>query len=415
MTVGLDIGTTKVCAIIGERNENGILEITGVGRSPSQGMRRGVVVNIESTLRAVLQAIEAAELMSGREVEHCWTSIGGACIEGLISRGVVAVNGKNREQREITEADIDRVLEAARAVDFPMDREILEVIPQSFSVDSQGGIRDPRDMIGVRLESEVHIITCPKTNAQNLVRCVNRAGFMVDGLVLQALAAGTAVLTEEEKDLGVAVVDLGGGTTNVLVYANGSPYATFSVPTGGYQVTSDISIVKNISIETAEKIKIEAGCCWAPLIEGLEEDIIVPGMGGRAPFPIPRSLILEIIEPRMRETFNLVRQRLEKIATARPLGGGLVLTGGGANLLGAADLAAHVFKLPVRLGEPLSLGGFAADYRNPEYAAAIGLVLEGDLRERQSVYGGVSEGKVRENSGSGPFGRLYKWIKSEFF
>ena len=377
-------------------------------------MRRGVVVNIQSTLRSVVQAIEAAELMSGREVEHCWTSIGGASIEGLISRGVVAVNSKNRDQREISEADIDRVLEAARAVEFPMDREILEVIPQSFTVDTQSGIRDPRDMIGVRLESEVHIITCSMTSAQNLVRCVNQAGFRVDGLVLQSLAAGSAVLTEEEKDLGVAVIDLGGGTTNVLLYANGTPYATFSAPAGGNMVTSDISIVKNLSLEIAEKIKTEAGCCWPPLIAGQDEEIIVPGMGGRAPFPIPRMLILEIIEPRMRETFSMVKQKLDKLTASRPLGGGIVLTGGGANLLGAADLAARVFNLPVRVGEPFALGGMAGDYRSPEYATAVGLVIEGDMRRRQAGYGG-GDSKIREARGPGAITRLVKWIHNEFF
>ena len=414
LTVALDIGTTKVCAIIGERSEHGLLEITGVGTSLSHGMRRGVVVNIEAAVRSVVQAIEAAELMSGRVVKHCWTSIGGASIDGLLSRGVVAVSGKHHEQREISEADVERVLEAARAVQFPMDREILEVIPQSFTVDSQSGIRNPLDMIGVRLESDVHIITCSMTSAQNLVRCVNRAGFMVDGLVLQTLAAGTAVLTEEEKDLGVAVVDLGGGTTNVLVYANGTPYATFSVPAGGSQVTNDISIVKNVSLETAEKIKTSAGCCWAPLIESLDEEIIVPGMGGRAPFPIPRSQILEIIEPRMRETFVMIKQKLDKIAVSRPLGGGVVLTGGGAKLLGVADLAAKIFNLPVRLGEPLALGGLAGDYRSCEYATAVGLVIEGDMRERQGQSGTV-EGKNREAGGPGFLGRIFKWVRSEFF
>lgn len=403
-----------MCAIIGERNEHGSLEITGVGMSPSPGMRRGAVVNIEKTLHSILKAIEAAELMSGREVRSCWTSIGGDSIEGRISRGVVAVN-KSREPREISEADIDRVLEAARALDLPMDLEILEVIPQSYTVDSQSGIRNPLDMIGVRLESEVHIITCSMTSAQNLVRCVNRAGFMVDGLVLKSLAAGSAVLTEEEKDLGVALVDLGGGTTNVLVYAAGAPFATFSEPVGGNQVTNDIAIVKNIAIETAEKIKIAAGCCWGPLIEGLDEEIIVPGMGGRAPFPIPRSMIFEIIEPRMKELFTLMKEKLDKIASSKPLSGGIVLTGGGAMLFGAAELAERIFKLPVRIGEPLSLGALAADFRSPEYATAVGLVIEGDLRGRQA--GNAGESKVREvaSGGVGPISRLIHWVKNEFF
>ncbi|MDR2134766.1 MAG: cell division protein FtsA, partial [Treponema sp.] len=229
LVVGLDIGTTKVCAVIGERNEQGILEITGVGVSPSTGLRKGVVVNIEATLKAVAAAIESAEMMSGREAHDCWTGIGGSHIDGINSRGVVAITGKKRESgkkrntREIGTEDIARVIEAARAVVIPMDRRILEVIPQTYTVDDQKGIRDPLDMIGVRLEAEVHIITCSVTSAQNLIKCVNRAGFRVNDLVLHSLAAGRSVLTGEEKDLGVALVDLGGGTTDVLVYNEGAP------------------------------------------------------------------------------------------------------------------------------------------------------------------------------------------------
>ncbi|MDR2103818.1 MAG: cell division protein FtsA, partial [Treponema sp.] len=230
LVVGLDIGTTKVCAVIGERNENGIFEITGVGASPSTGLRKGVVVNIEATLRAVAVAIEAAEMMSGREVRSCWTGIGGSHIDGINSRGVVAVTGKNRE---IGQEDIHRVLEAARAVVIPMDRQELEVIPQSYIVDDQTGVVDPMNMIGVRLEAEVHIITCSVTSAQNLIKCVNRAGFRVNDLILQSLAAGRSVLTAEEKELGVVLIDLGGGTTDVLVYFNGTPYSTTTIPVGG--------------------------------------------------------------------------------------------------------------------------------------------------------------------------------------
>jgi cell division protein FtsA len=407
----LDIGTTKVCAVVGARSESGVLEIRGVGTSPSLGMRRGAVVNIESMLRSVADAVSAAELMSGREVKHCWTSIGGSSVECKISRGVVAVNGKNREQREISEADIERVIDAARAVKFPVDREILEVVPQSYIVDSQSGIRNPLDMIGVRLESEVSIITCSGTSAQNLVRCVNRAGFVVDGLVLQTLAAGSAVLTEEEKDLGVVLIDLGGGTTDVLVYENGMPNLTFSMPVGGNQVSGDISIMNNVSLEAAEKIKIEAGCCWAPLMEGLDEEIIVPGMGGRAPFPIPRSVILQIIEPRMKETYALVKERLEGMFSGGPLSGGIVLTGGGANLLGAADLAAHVFGMPVRVGVPLCSGGLSDDYKNSEYATAVGLVIEGDIREGREERVGAR----RDGDTSNILKKMAGWIKREFF
>jgi len=413
LVVGLDIGTTKVCAVIGERTESGGLEITGVGTSPSTGLRKGVVVNIESTLHSVESAIEAAEIMSGREVHSAWTGIGGSHIDGINSRGVVAVTGKNRETREIGEEDMLRVLEAARAVAIPMDRQVLELIPQNYIVDDQKGIRNPLDMIGVRLEAEVHIITCSVTSAQNLVKCVNRAGFRVDGLVLQSLAAGRAVLTEEEKDLGVALVDMGGGTTNMLVYSDGTPYSTITIPAGGTQVTSDISIMKNIPFETAEKIKLEAGSCWEGAFTG-EEDIIVPGVGGRAPLAIPRCEIERIIRPRLEEFFFMVKEKLNKLALSRPLGGGVVLTGGGSQLLGAAELASDIFRLPVRLGSPLPVGGLVGEYRNPAYATAVGLVLEGNDRAIQE---GQDRGgsKRTERADLPPFRRFIDWVRREFF
>jgi cell division protein FtsA len=412
--VGLDIGTTKVCAVIGERNGNGTIEITGVGISPSTGLRKGVVVNIESTLRAVAAAIEAAEMMSGQDVYTCWTGIGGSHIDGINSRGVVAVTGKNRETREIGPDDLNRVLEAARAVVIPMDRQVLEVIPQAYIVDHQKGIRDPLDMIGVRLEVDVHIITCSVTSAQNLIKCVNRAGFRVNDLVLQSLAAGRATLTAEEKELGVALIDLGGGTTDVMVYSQGSPYSTTTIPAGGSQVTSDISILKNIAFETAERIKIEAGCCWDTLLEG-DDDVIVPGVGGRPPLPIPRSQLFAIIRPRMEEIFTMVREKLDKLSLSRPLGGGIVLTGGGAQLLGAAELASHVFKLPVRVGLPLPVGGLVDEYRSPVYATAVGLVLEGEEREGKKTADRGGEIHTREKGRESPLKKLAEWLKKEFF
>ena len=290
VVVALDIGSTWVRAFICERNESGIYEITGVGVKPSTGLRKGVVVNIEATLRAIAAAIEDAEMSSGIEVSDCWTGIGGNHISGLNSRGVVGITGKKRGTREIGAEDIERVIEAAKAVVIPMDRMLLEVIPQTYIVDDHKGIKNPLDMIGVRLEAEVHIITCTVTGAQNLIKCVNRAGFRVNELVLQTLAAGRAVLTQEEKDLGVVLVDLGGGTTDVLVYVDGSPYSTYTIPAGGSQVTGDISIIKNVSGETAEKIKIEAGCCWDDLLDE-DETVIVPGVGGRPPMSIPRFLL----------------------------------------------------------------------------------------------------------------------------
>ncbi len=414
LVVGLDIGTTKVCAIIGERNENGKLEITGVGVSPSTGLRKGVVVNIESTLRSVSTAIENAEMMSGREVRSCWVGIGGSHIDGLNSRGVVAVTGRNRETREIGQDDIDRVLEAARAVVIPMDRQVLEVIPQSFIVDDQKGVRNPLDMIGVRLEAEVHIITCSVTSAQNLVKCVNRAGFRANGLVLQSLAAGTSVLTEEEKELGVALVDLGGGTTDVMVYSQGTPFSTTTIPAGGAQVTSDISILNNLSFETAERIKLDAGCCWESMLDG-DDEIIVPGVGGRAPLPIPKSHIMNIIRPRMEEIFSMVKDKLDHLSLSRPLGGGVVLTGGGSRLPGASELASYMFRLPVRVGAPLSVGGLVEEYRSPEYATAVGLMLEGAAREGQKVADRGSDKGIREKNQGPLLGKLADWLKKEFF
>jgi cell division protein FtsA len=293
-----------------------------------------------------------------------------------------------------------------------MDRQVLEVIPQTYIVDDQKGIRNPLDMIGVRLESEVHIITCSVTSAQNLIKCVNRAGFRVNDLILQTLAAGRSTLTGEEKELGAALIDLGGGTTDVMVYSQGAPYSTITIPVGGAQVTSDISIIKNISFENAERIKLDAGCCWEELLEGNGE-IIVPGVGGRPPLPIPKSQILGIIRPRMEEIFTMVKEKLDKLALARPLGGGIVLTGGGSQLPGAAELAFHIFGLPVRIGFPLPLGGLVDEYRNPAYAAAVGLVLEGASREGK-IEGGT-EPRPREKGQTPLFGKLTEWLRKEFF
>ena len=375
------------------------------------------MVNIEATLRAVSQAIEAAEMMSGREVHDCWTGIGGSHIDGINSRGVVAITGKKRENREIGNEDIARVIEAARAVVIPMDRRILEVIPQSYIVDDQKGIRDPLDMIGVRLESEVHIITCSVTSAQNLIKCVNRAGFRVNDLILQSLAAGRSVLTQDEKDLGTALIDLGGGTTDVLVYYEGAPYSTFTIPAGGAQVTGDISILRNISIETAEKIKIDSGCCWEDLLED-DEDIIVPGVGGRPPQPIPRSQVLAIIKPRVEEIFKMIKERLDKLSLSRPLGGGVVLTGGGAQLSGAVELANQILKLPARVGSPIpvpGLGGLVQEYRSPSYATAIGLVMEGSDRVIRDNPERGADPHSSEKSQSDLFGKLKAWLWDEFF
>jgi cell division protein FtsA len=397
---------------------DGTLKIMGVGKKPSTGLRKGVVVNIEATLQAVRAAIDDAEMMSGLEVSDCWTGIGGNHINGINSRGVVGISSKKRDtrEREIDQEDVDRVIEAAKAVVIPTDRQILEVIPQNFKVDDQKGIRNPLDMIGVRLESEVHIITCSVTGAQNLIRCVNRAGFRVNELVLQTLAAGRSVLTQDEIELGTVLIDLGGGTTDVLVFVDGTPFSTYTIPAGGSQVTSDISIVKNISMDNAEKIKIDAGCCWDSLID-TDETVIVPGVGGRPPISIPRSHILGIIKPRMEEIFRMIKQHIESLSLVRPLGGGIVLTGGTAQLAGAVDLAHNILNLPARIGCPIpspNLEGLVEEYRTPSFATVVGLTLEGDRRSGiESAVRGVDSRNDKKNPAL--ISKLKSWLKEEFF
>jgi cell division protein FtsA len=373
-------------------------------------MKKGVVVNIESTLRSIAQAVEAAEMMSGSEVSLLWTGMGGDQIKGINSRGVVSVIGRNKDLHEISADDVDRVLESARAIVLPLDQKILEVIPQTYIVDHQAGIRNPIDMIGVRLEAEVHIITCPLTSAQNLIKCVNRAGYKVPGLILQSLASGRAVLTDEEKELGVAVVDLGGGTADLIVYVEGAPYFTSTIPLGGAQVTGDIAIVMNLPFETAEKVKCEQACCWAALVDPMES-VLVPRTGGRAPETIPKVQIQQIVQPRMAEIFSQVKEELDRHDMIRHLSGGVVLTGGGANISGASELAASVFHLPVRVGLPLLSGGLEKEYRKPEFATAVGLALEGDIR----LGGAARESETARDWQPGVFTKMVNWVKKEFF
>ncbi|MDR2964982.1 MAG: cell division protein FtsA [Treponema sp.] len=415
----LDIGSNFVRAIVCERDEDGVLQIVGTGVRSSTGLRKGVVVNIEATVRAIEGAIEDAEMMSGLEVTDCWIGIGGNHINGLNSRGVGAVTRKKRDtgEREISQEDIEKVIESAKAVVLPTDRQILEVIPQNYIVDDQKGIKNPLDMIGVRLECDVHIITCTVTGAQNLSKCVNREGFRVNEIILQTLAAGKVVLTQDEMDLGVVLVDIGGGTTDVLVYSEGTPYSTYTIPAGGTQVTSDLSIIKNISIENAEKIKIDAGCCWEDLLDD-DESVVVPGVGGRAPMSIPRSQIISIIKPRMEEIFSMVKQHLDTLNLPRPLGGGIVLCGGGAQLAGVVDLASHVIKLSARLGCPIptqNLGGLVEEYRTPSYATAVGLAMEGEIRSGADAKERGFDLRQGEKKSTPIFGRLKTWLREEFF
>ncbi len=403
--VGLDIGTTKVTAVIGEFDENDELEIVGVGEAPSDGLRRGVVINIESTLRSVHAAIEAAEQMAGREVQSVITGIAGGHIEGLNSRGVVAVTGKGRE---ITHSDLNRVIDAAKAVVIPMDREVLHVIPQEFIVDDQGGIKNPLDMIGVRLEAEVHIITGSVTSAQNLVKCVNRAGFKVSSFVLDSLASARAVLSRDEQELGVLLIDLGGGTTDILIYRDGAPYFTSVVPIGGRQVTSDISIMLKTPTEAAEKLKKQAGCCYQPMVEP-GEPVIIPGVGGRPPLSIDRTKLSAIIQPRMAEILSMVREKVEKKGYLQQLGGGVVLTGGGALLPGTVELAQEIFGTAARIGRPGNHGGLTEQYQSAEFSTAVGLVLYGAGELTPD-----SGARTTTRDGGSLLGGFKRWIRNFF-
>ena len=407
LIVGLDIGTTKVCVIIGQIGEQGTVEITGVGITPSRGLRRGVVINIDATVKAIASAMEEAEMMSGREVQNVYAGIAGGHIEGVNSRGVVAVTGK---KREIDRDDIDRVIDAARAIVIPMDREVLHVIPQEYIVDGQSGIRSPQGMIGVRLEAEVHIVTGAVSSAQNIIRCVNRAGFKVNDIVLEPIAAARSVLTNDEKELGVLLVDLGGGTTDVLVYHEGVPYHTEVLALGGDHVTSDLSIMLRTPSEAAEQIKREAACCFQSALDEPDAETSIPGVGGRPPHIVTRRELAEIIQPRMSEMLSSVKNQIETAGYLTRLSGGVVLTGGGALMPGTAELASEIFGLPARIGYPARLGGLVPEYHSPIFATGVGLVQYGASRQ------GVEQLNMNTSEAgfTSVWARMRKWF-GEFF
>jgi cell division protein FtsA len=405
---GLDIGTSKACVIVGERNEQGALEIAGLGVCPSDGIRKGVVVNIEATRRSIISAVENAETNSGHEIREVYTGIGGNNIDGINCRGVARIPRNDNETREIGRDDILRVIESARTLRHPMDRKELEVIPQSYTVDGQSGIRNPLDMLGVRLEADVLIITCSDTSFQNLIRCVNRAGYTVKDMILQSLAASRAVLTEEEKEWGVAMVDLGGGTTDIMVYSQGMPFYTKNIQIGGDLITNDISIMEKISIETAETMKVQHGCCWGELIDDNEE-IVIENSAGGAPSVVTRKELTAIIQPRIIEIFRKVKEELDALPQKRSLGRGIVLTGGGAELNGVSELAAQIFKMPVRVGAPLPVIGLDEEFRRPAYAPAIGLAFLGNDREVK----GIDAAPVKTKSGLSVGRRLKEWFTKE--
>jgi cell division protein FtsA len=403
--VGLDIGTTKVCAIIGRINEYNGVDIVGVGVSPSRGLRKGVVVNIESTVNSVATAIERAELMAGIEVKSVFAGIAGGHIEGINSRGVVAVSSRSRE---ITEIEVERVIDAAKALALPMEREVIHVIPQEFVIDNQDGIKDPVGMSGVRLEAEVHIVTGAVASAQNIVKSVNRAGYAVNDIVLEPLASAMATLKDDEKELGVVLIDIGGGTTDVLIYLNGSVWHTNVLAMGGNHVTNDISIGLRTPVNAAEEIKRQWGIARSDLVEP-DEMIEVPNVGGRNPSRMPRQILAEIVQPRMEEIFFLVKEELDKKDFKDLLAGGIVLTGGASLLDGTDKIAEEVFEMPVRIGTPSGINGLVEEVSSPEFATGVGLVYYGLNALPESFM---------ENRGAGLFTnikhRMSNWL-GEFF
>ena len=402
LIVGLDIGTTKVCAIVGEMTEDGI-DIIGIGSHPSKGLRKGVVINIESTVESIKHAVSEAELMAGCDITSVYAGIAGGHIKGLNSHGIVAV-----KEKEVRDQDVMRVIDAAKAVAIPADQKILHVLPQEYIIDEQDGIREPIGMSGVRLEAKVHIVTAAVTSAQNIVKCANRCGLNVNDIILQPLASGEAVLTTDEKELGVALVDMGGGTTDIVIYSEGAVVHTGVLTLGGNHITNDVAVGLRTPAGEAERIKQKYGCCLSSMVQK-DETIEVPSVGGRKPRVLSRQILSEIIEPRVEEIFSLVRQQIIQSGFEDRIASGVVLTGGATLLDGMPELAEQVFNVPVRRGIPRGIGGLVDVVRSPMYATGVGLVLEGIKRASEQRF------KIRDNNiYSKVKGRMKEWFGEIF-
>ena len=369
LVVGLDIGTHRVTAMVGEVNADGGIKVTGVGRHPSRGMKKGVVVNIESTIQAIQHAVLAAEQMADCQVHSIHTGIGGSHIRGINSNGVIPI-----ASREVTAADVENVLQTAQAVAIPADQKILHVLPQEYVIDGLEGVRKPIAMAGVRLEARVHIVTCAESAAQNLIKCIAHCKLSVDEIVLQPIAAARAVLSEDEKELGVCLIDIGAGTTDIVVFINGFVSHTAVIPIAGDQVTNDIAVVQRISTQLAEKIKVEQGCCLTQLVRA-DEMVEVPTVGHHSK-RLSRQALTQVIESRYEELFCLVQEELRRSGYEQLIGAGIVLTGGSSEILGAVDLAEEVFHMPVRIGVPTNVEGSREVLESPSYATAVGLLME---------------------------------------
>jgi cell division protein FtsA len=372
LVVGLDIGTSKIVALVGEVNLDRQLEIIGLGSHPSRGLKRGVVVNIEATVQSIQRALEEAELMAECQIRSAYTGIAGNHIRSLNSHGIVAI----RDQKEITQADIERVIDAAKAVAIPADQKILHILQQEFIIDNQEGIREPLGMSGVRLEAKIHMVTGAVSAAQNIVKCVGRCGLQVDQIILEQLASSYSVLTEDEKELGVCLIDIGGGTTDIAVFTNGSIRHTAVIPIAGDQVTNDIAVALRTPSQSAEEIKLKYACAMRDMVSS-HDSIDVPGVGDRAGKNVTKKALAEVVESRYEELFALVQAELRRSGLEDLLTAGIVLTGGAAKMVGVTELAEDIFRMPVRLGTPQGVIGLPDVLDNPIYATSVGLLLHG--------------------------------------
>ena len=371
LIIGLDIGTSKIVALVAEVLPEGRLEVIGIGETPSRGLKKGVVVNIESTVNAIQRALEEAELMADCKIREVYTGIAGSHIKSINSHGMVAIKDK-----EVAQADVDRVIETARAVNIPTDQQILHILTQEFIIDGQEDVREPLGMSGVRLEVKVHIVTGAVSAAQNIVKCVKRCGLEVRDLILQPLASSMAVLTEDEKDLGVCLVDIGGGTADIAVFTNGAIRHTAVIPIAGDQITNDIAMALRTPTKEAEDIKRAHGCALRQLAHA-SEMIEVPSVGDRGVRQLSRQTLAEVIEPRVEELYSLAQAELRRSGFEELISSGIVLTGGSSMMQGMVDLGEEVFHMPVRLGMPQYIGGLSEVVRNPRYATGVGLLLAG--------------------------------------
>jgi cell division protein FtsA len=403
LLVGLDIGTSKVVAVVGELSPEGALEVIGIGSHPSRGLKRGVVVNIESTVQSIQRAVEEAELMAGCEINSVFTGIAGSHVRSLNSHGIVAIR-----EKEVSPSDVERVIDAARAVAIPADQRILHVLPQEFVIDTQEGIREPVGMSGVRLEAKVHLVTGAVSAAQNIVKCVQRCGLEVEDVVLEQLASSYSVLTDDEKELGICLVDLGGGTTDIAVFCGGAIQHTAVIPIAGDQVTNDIAVSLRTPTQYAEEIKIKYACALSQLANP-DETIEVPSVGDRPPRRLARQTLAEVVEPRYEELFALVRDELRRSGFEELIAAGVVLTGGSAKMEGAVELAEEVFHTPVRLGIPQYVEGLVDVVRNPIHATGVGLLLYGKAASQAKADSAASRGGMFS-----AFERMKAWFQGNF-